>query len=396
MQPPGPGARRIASAPVDDGGQAAGGRTIAYEPGIDGLRALSIIGVLLFHACATSSLTGWFRGGNLGVSVFFTLSGFLITTLLVTELDRDGRIDLRRFWTRRIRRLVPASLVVVTAVTVLSATSWFDLRRSDALAATWSVTNWHVIVGGQERLLQTIVGPLGPTWSLAVEEQFYVLLAIGVWLASRTARPVRAIAIGASVAVAASLAIANTVSDWAPRLEFGTDVRAAELAVGCLLAIAWRGRREQLTARPAVADAVGGAAVAGLIVLFLTAGTAPWLLRGGHVLVALVSATAIVGVLAHGRLHRVLAVAPLVAVGRWSYALYLVHWPVFLVLTEERTNLDGVALVAVKLAVAGGLGIALHLLVEQPVRRLHTSTRTTVTSWLVASALVSVLAFTLP
>ena len=167
--------------------RAESGRTIAYEPAIDGLRALSIGGVLLFHACATSSLTGWFRGGNLGVSVFFTLSGFLITTLLVTELDRDGRIGLRRFWTRRIRRLVPASLVVVTAVTVLSATSWFDLRRSDALAATWSVTNWHVIVGGQERLLQTIVGPLGPTWSLAVEEQFYVLLAIGVWLASRTA-----------------------------------------------------------------------------------------------------------------------------------------------------------------------------------------------------------------
>jgi peptidoglycan/LPS O-acetylase OafA/YrhL len=384
---------------VDDGGQAAGGRTIAYEPGIDGLRALSIIGVLLFHACATSSLTGWFRGGNLGVSVFFTLSGFLITTLLVTELDRGGRIDLRRFWTRRIRRLVPASLAVVTAVTVLSATSWFDLRRSDALAATWSVTNWHVILGGQERLLQTIVGPLGPTWSLAVEEQFYVLLAIGVWLASRTSRPVRSIAIGASVAVAASLTLANTVSDWAPRLEFGTDVRAAELAVGCLLAIAWRSRREQLTARPsvaAVADAVGGAAVVGLIVLFLTAGTAPWLLRGGHVLVALVSATAIVGVLAHGRLHRVLALAPLVAIGRWSYALYLVHWPVFLVLTEGRTNFDGVALVAVKLAVAGVLGVALHLLVEQPVRELHTSTRTTVVSWLVASVLVSVLAFTLP
>ncbi|MCX6522353.1 MAG: acyltransferase [Actinobacteria bacterium] len=384
---------------MDDGAQAAGGRTIAYEPGIDGLRALSIIGVLLFHACATSSLTGWFRGGNLGVSVFFTLSGFLITTLLVTELDRDGRIDLRRFWTRRIRRLAPASLAVVIAVTLLSATSWFDLRRSDALAATWSVTNWHVIVGGQERLLQTIVGPLGPTWSLAVEEQFYVLLAIGVWLASRTARPVRAIAIGASVAVATSLAIANTVSDWAPRLEFGTDVRAAELAVGCLLAIAWRGHREQLTTRPSVAgvaDAVGAGAVAGLIVLFLTAGTAPWLLRGGHVLVALVSAAAIIGVLVHGRLHRVLAVAPLVAVGRWSYALYLVHWPVFLVLTEGRTNLDGVALVAVKLAVAGVLGVALHLLVEQPVRRLHTSTRTTVVSWLAVSALVSVLAFTLP
>jgi peptidoglycan/LPS O-acetylase OafA/YrhL len=330
------------------------------------------------------------------VSVFFTLSGFLITTLLVTELDRSGRIDLRRFWTRRIRRLVPASLVVVAAVSLLSATSWFDLRPSDALAAVWSVTNWHVIAGGQDRLLQTIVGPLGPTWSLAVEEQFYVLLAIGVWLAARTERPVRSIAIGAAVAVAGSLTIANTVSDWPPRLEFGTDVRAAELAVGCLLAIALRGRRDHLTGRPVVGDTVGGAAVIGLIVLFLTAGTAPWLLRGGHVLVAIVSSAAIAGVLAHGRLHGMLAAAPLVAVGRWSYALYLVHWPVFLVLTEERTHLDRAALVAVKIAVAAVFALALHLLVEQPIRRMPTSTRTTVLSWLGASALVSVLAFTLP
>lgn len=380
---------------MGDGAQAGGGRTIPYEPGIDGLRALSIIGVLLFHACATSSLDGWFRGGNLGVSVFFTLSGFLITTLLVTELERDGRVDLARFWTRRIRRLVPTSLVVVTAVVVLSATSWFDLRRSDALAAIWSMTNWHVIAGGQDRLLQTIVGPLGPTWSLAVEEQFYVLLAIGVWLASRTARPVRSLAVGASVAVAASLALANTVSDWSPRLEFGTDVRAAELAVGCLLAIALHGRRDRLASRSATADVVGAAAVLGLIVLFLTAGTAPWLLRGGHTLVALVSATAIVGVLAHGRLHRLLAAGPLVAVGRWSYALYLVHWPVLLVLTEERTSLDGVALVVVKIAVATTLAIGLHRLVEQPVRALRSPARPTVLAWLGASALVSLLALTL-
>ena len=279
---------------------------------------------------------------------------------------------------------------------LLSATSWFDLRRSDAWAAIWSVTNWHVIVGGQDRLLQTIVGPLGPTWSLAVEEQFYVLLAIGVWLASRTARPVRSLAIGASIAVAASLALANTVSDWSPRLEFGTDVRAAELAVGCLLAIVLHGRRDRLASRARRGDAVGVAAVAGLIVLFLTAGTAPWLLRGGHVFVAMVSAAAITGVLAHGHLHRALAVAPLVAVGRWSYALYLVHWPVFLVLTEERTNLDGVTLVVVKLAVAAVLAVAVHLLVEQPIRGLRTPTRPTVLAWLGASALVSVLAFTLP
>ena len=369
-----------------------GGRTIDYEPGLDGLRALSIVGVLAFHACATSSLGGWVRGGNLGVSVFFTLSGFLITSLLVTEHARSGRIDLARFWTRRIRRLVPASLTVVLAVSLLSATSWFDVRAADALAATWSFTNWHVIAGGDARLLQTIVGPLGPTWSLSVEEQFYVLLASGVWLATRTRQPVRAVVIGATFAVAGSVVLANTVSDWSPRLEFGTDVRAAELAIGCLLAIAVRSGREHLVRRAAAFDTAGLLAVTGLVVLFLTAGTAPWLLRGGHVLVALVSSAAIVGVLAHRRLHTFASVPALVAVGRWSYSLYLVHWPVFLVLSPDRTGIDGVALVTVKLVVAFAVAILLHLAVEQPIRRRQPSTAITVSAWLGASAAVSVVA----
>ncbi len=367
-------------------------RTIAYEPGIDGLRAISILGVLLFHASATSSLGGWFRGGNLGVSVFFTLSGFLITTLLVTEHEQSGRIDLRRFWTRRIRRLVPASLTVVLAVVLLSATSWFDLRSSDALAAIWSVTNWHVIAGGEANLLQTIVGPLGPTWSLAVEEQFYVLLAIGVWLAARTARPVRTIAIGAGITVVVSIVLASAVSDWSPRLEFGTDVRAAELAVGCLLAIAVGSRRDRLVARATVADVVGFAALAGLVTLFVAAGTAPWLLRGGHVVVALISATVVAAVLAHGRVHAALAAPPLVSLGRWSYSLYLVHWPVFLVLSRDRTGIDGVSLVLVKLAVAFVLALVLHRLVEQPLRTIDAPARRVVAAWLATSAAASGLA----
>ncbi len=395
-------ARRVASATVDDSGLIAGTEqtrrlrqpvhTIAYEPGIDGLRGVSIIAVLLFHACATSSLTGWFRGGNLGVSVFFTLSGFLITTLLVTEHERSGRIDLKRFWTRRIRRLAPASLTVVGVVVVLSGTQWFDLRSADALAAIWSVTNWHVIAGGQDKLLQTIVGPLGPTWSLAVEEQFYVLLAIGAWGALRTTRPMRAIAIGAAATVVVSLALANTVSDWSPRLEFGTDVRAAELAVGCLLAVTIRRRRSRLTERAAAADLAGALALAGLGALFALAGTAPWLLRGGHVLVALVSATAIAAIISHGRIDAALSSRPLVAIGRWSYSLYLVHWPVFLVLDEQRVGIDGVPLVVVKLMVAFVLAVGLHRVVEQPLRTTDASARSVYATWLGASVAVSVLA----
>ena len=371
-------------------------RSIPYEPGLDGLRGVSIIGVLLFHACATSGLIGWFRGGNLGVSVFFTLSGFLITTLLTSERADGGRVHLARFWGRRIKRLVPASLTVVTAVVLLSRTSWFDARVSDAVAATWSYTNWHVIVSGQARLLQTIVGPLGPTWSLAVEEQFYVLLAVAVALTAMVRRSDLALAVVLGVVTVASVALSNVVSDWSPRLEFGTDVRAAELAVGGLLALAVR-HRPSLPARRGIAlDVAGTVAAATLVVLFLWADySPPWLLRGGFVVVACVSATLVAAVLSHGRVHRVLSVPPLVAVGRWSYSLYLVHWPLFLVLSSDRTHLHGVPLVVVKLAAAVALALALHLLIEQPVRRRDIEPRVAVAGWLAGSAAVTVLALLL-
>jgi peptidoglycan/LPS O-acetylase OafA/YrhL len=369
-------------------------RTIEYEPGLDGLRAVSIVGVLLFHACATSGLTGWWGGGNLGVSVFFTLSGFLITTLLVTEGRRTHRIDLGRFWVRRIKRLVPASLTVVTAVMVLSRTSWSSARSDDVLAAVWSFTNWHVIAGGEGKLLQTIVGPLGPTWSLAVEEQLYVVLAVGAALATRRVNAERILAAAFVIVIVASALLANVVSSWNPRLEFGTDVRAGEVAVGGLLALgvlrsaAWRAQRATHI------DRIGWAALVALVVLFLTADDTPrWLLRGGFTVVAMVSALAVAGVLAHGSLSAALGRTPLVAVGRWSYSLYLVHWPLFLVLTPERVHVRGVALVVVKVAVAGVFAVALHHLVEQPIRRSAVSdTRRVVGSWLVASSVLSIVA----
>jgi len=370
----------------------AAARTIPYEPGIDGLRAVSIIGVLLFHACASSNLSGWFRGGNLGVSVFFTLSGFLITSLLVAERSSTGRVDLGRFWGRRIRRLVPASLTVVLAVVVLSRTSWFSARTSDAVAAIWSFTNWHVIIGGQAKLLQTIVGPLGPTWSLAVEEQFYALLAVVIVLTRFARRPDRALAVMLGCIGAASIVLANVVSNWQPRLEFGTDVRAAELAVGGLLALVVRHRRELLHHRRGL-DIAGACAAVVLVVLFMLADyDPPWLLRGGFTLVALVTATVVASVLSHGWMHRALSVAPLVRIGTWSYSLYLVHWPIFLVLSPDRTGFDGVGLVVVKIAVAIVLAVALHHLVEQPLRRREVAPRVAVMAWLGASGAVSLLA----
>lgn len=370
-------------------------RPLGYEPALDGLRAVSIVGVLLFHAAATSGHPTTFAGGGLGVSVFFTLSGYLITRLLLADVDARGSVDLRRFWGRRIRRLAPASLAVVVAVLVVGRTSWLDVRAGDAVAAVWSATNWRVIAAGQSELLHTIVGPLGPTWSLAVEEQFYVLLAIVVVLAARAARPDRVLTTVFAAVVPVTLVLANTVSDWHPRLEFGTDVRAAELAIGGLLAVAHRHLGDRLVAAPA-AEPAGWVALGGLLVLFHWGDDEPaWLLRGGFVVVALLSATVVTGALGRGALHRALGVGPLVALGRLSYSLYLVHWPVLLVLNEDRVGVGGWPLVAVKAAASLVLAIALHLAVEQPIRRLTASTGRTVAVWLGASAAVTVLALVL-
>jgi peptidoglycan/LPS O-acetylase OafA/YrhL len=371
-------------------------RTLAYEPALDGLRGVSIAAVTLFHACATSSLAGWFRGGALGVSVFFTLSGFLITTVLLREAAVRRRVDLRRFWGRRIRRLAPASLAVVVAVVLLGRTALFDVGAREAAATVWSSTNWNVVAEGQRGLLRTIVGPLGPTWSLAVEEQFYVALAVVVAVCVRRSRPQRALAVVFAGVVCVSIGLANVVSDWHPRLEFGTDVRAAELAAGGLLALAVSRWGERIR-RGRMVDAIGLVALLGLAVLFLTADyTPPWLLRGGFAAVAVVSAAAIGGALAGGRTAALLATVPLVAVGRWSYSLYLVHWPVFLALTEARVGIDGWGLVVVKCAAATAIAFALHVVVEQPLRHARNQRLgPTVVAWLAASAAVTALAVAL-
>jgi len=252
-----------------------------------------------------------------------------------------------------------------------------------------------VIAGGQSELLHTIVGPLGPTWSLAVEEQFYVLLAIVVVLACRAARPERVLAIVFAAVVPVTVLLANVVSDWHPRLEFGTDLRAAELAVGGLLALAHRRLGHRLTSSPVV-DLAGWGALAALLVLFHLGDYDPaWLLRGGFVAVAVLSATVVTAALSHGTLHRVLAAGPLVQLGKLSYSWYLVHWPVLLVLNEDRVGIGGWPLVAVKGAVSLALAAVVHLAIEQPVRRLQLPTGRTVALWLGASAAVTLLALAL-
>ena len=362
----------------------------AYEPSLDGLRGMCIAAVVLFHVCAMSGLGGWFRGGFIGVSVFFTLSGFLITSLLLREHAASGTIRLRTFWARRIRRLWPASLVAVIAVVVLSAVGTLSARSSDAIAAAWNITNWHVIAGGEEHLLQTIVGPLGPTWSLAVEEQFYLVLALLLVAITRLPRARHALTAVSLVGMVVPVVLSNSITDWQPTLEFHTVLRMPELFAGVLLAVWMRTDRAPRPTRAAADAMVAGGSLA-LIGLFLFADyTPPWLLRGGYVVVALTTVLVIVGLLQRGRSATAFSTWPLRPLGVISYSLYLVHWPVVLVLTTHRGGLDGVPLMLAMVAASVAAAVVLHLAVERPIRRMSSPDLPTIAVGLGAVGVVTV------
>lgn len=362
-----------------------------YEPSLDGMRGMCIAAVVAYHACAIAHHSEWVRGGFIGVSVFFTLSGFLITSLLLREASSSGGIALKNFWARRIRRLWPASFVVILVVAILSAADKLSVRASDAIAAAWSVTNWHVIAGGQRQLLHTIVGPLGPTWSLAVEEQFYLVLALLLAIVTRLRRQLFALSLVAVAGIVVPVVLANVVTDWHPSLEFNTVFRMPELFAGVLLAV-WQRQGSRFFVGRKAADAIAAAGVVALLCAFLFVDySPPWLLRGGYTLVAVVSAFTIAGLLQHGYAATAMSWLPLRWLGTISYSLYLVHWPVMLVLTTEHTNLDGARYAMLVVAASVASGWVLHRLVERPVRRMRAAAGATMTAGATAAGALTLL-----
>ncbi|MEL7207370.1 MAG: acyltransferase, partial [Actinomycetota bacterium] len=214
--------------------------SLVYEPGLDGLRGLAVLGVLLFHGGFS-----WAVGGYLGVSTFFTLSGFLITSLLLREREATGTISLKGFWGRRFRRLMPASLVALAGIVVygllVADQAQLNDLRGDVLAALAYVANWRFIFQDQSYAdLFTSPSPVQHFWSLAIEEQFYFvfpLLAAGVLTVGRGSRQIFMVVLGLG-AVASTLLM---VSLHEPGLEttrvyYGTGTRAVELLTGALLA----------------------------------------------------------------------------------------------------------------------------------------------------------------
>ena len=364
---PDPGGPAAASAEVGD--------RLAYRPAIDGLRAVAVLAVVAYH-----DGLGWARGGFLGVDTFFVLSGFLITTLLLLERRRTGRIALGAFWGRRLRRLVPALLLVLGGVALFCAL-WvtpYEVGRfrGDALASLVYVTNWRFIAAGSSYFdLVASPSPVKHLWSLAIEEQFYLvwpLVVVGCLAVGR--RGLRLLTAVTLLTTVASIVVMARAYDSADpsRAYYGTDSRAHTVLIGALLAVILYVRpvRTARTRRTLTAGGLVGAAVA-VSALITWSDTGAFYYRGGSVVFALAAAI-VVATIAQTRpdgLGRALAARPLVALGRISYGVYLWHWPVGLALSPARTGLDGIPLDLLRLAVTIAIATASFRFVEMPVRR---------------------------
>ena len=275
---------------------------MGYLPGLDGVRALAVIGVLLYHADLS-----WIPGGFLGVDVFFVLSGFLITSLILEEFDRSGRVDFRKFYLGRARRLLPALILVLVVVSLAAALVYQDAARqmaSDAIATIFYVNNWWYVAADQS-YFEFIGRPplLKHLWSLAVEEQFYLVWPAIAFLAMRRFARKGVFAVAAALAILSTiwmlqLAVSNGFPDFADpsRAYFGTDSHSMGLLIGAAMATFWRPgrmRRALPTGASVIITAVGIAALLAVIWFFVFVGEfTPWLYRGGFLGLALIVAVA--------------------------------------------------------------------------------------------------------
>jgi peptidoglycan/LPS O-acetylase OafA/YrhL len=366
-----------------------------YMPGLDGLRAVAVLAVIAYH-----EQFSWALGGLLGVGVFFTLSGYLITSILLSQWAADSRLHLREFWLARARRLLPAlfvMLAVVTAwVTIADRSRLPSLRGAVAAAATYS-SNWYAIVQQQSYFARFAPpGPLDHLWSLAVEEQFYLvwpaLLLLGLFfLRGRRTSAVGWLALPALGLAAASAALMAALYQPGPdptRVYEGTDTRASGLLIGVALAMFLAARRRPSTdaaAQPAARqpaaqqargragrialDVAGFAGLAGIGVMVWRVGEySPFLYRGGLVVLSVATVAVVAAVACPGTLiGAALGWAPLRWIGARSYGIYLWHYPV-IVLTTPANAGENLPRAAAQIAASVVIAALSWRFIEEPVR----------------------------
>ena len=354
---------------------------VPYNPGIDGLRAIAVLAVIAYHSGITR-----FSGGFLGVEIFFVISGYLITALLLGEYESNQRIDIKRFWSRRARRLFPALIAYIGGATALAYLTARDVipTKGEILTALGYVYNWFSIfqdvsyTDGFDR--KNFFHHL---WSLAVEEQFYLLWPLLLWgLLSLVGKRLTFILVIAGI-------IGSSVLRWVLyepfsdplRVYYGTDTRASALLIGAAVAFMWRpwqSNRPAITTPNALSKTVvllvGAASVAGLIwanmhyALFYP--NIDSLFRGGMLITsALTALVIVVSVTPQSVLSQILGIRPLQWIGKRSYGLYLWHWPVFQ-LTRPRVDvdIDGWQLFLVRIIVTLIIVEISYQFIERPIR----------------------------
>ncbi len=355
---------------------------LRYVPGLDGLRAIAVTAVLLYHADIS-----WMSGGFLGVDVFFVISGYLITSLLLAEQRSRGAVSIGQFYLRRARRLLPALgllLASVSLFTVIFLPDEIRSLRADVVAALGYATNWWQIFQHQSYVAAQGRPPLlRHLWSLAVEEQFYLLwplILVGMFKIWKGRRLPMLIAVGVGIALSFTTMLVlsfshNFAIDDPSRVYFGSDTRVFTMLIGAALAMVWSPSALSDTVPQGgrlALDSVGGGALAGLVLIFATANyQSNVLFRGGFLGVALLSALVIaIAVHPASRLSgAVLGRQPLRWIGERSYGIYLWHWPIFMVTRPDQDiSISGFPNLVLRLVLTVAAAEMSYRWVEEPIR----------------------------
>jgi peptidoglycan/LPS O-acetylase OafA/YrhL len=362
-----------------------------HLPSLSGVRAVAVLGVMAYHL-----QLGWASGGYLGVDLFFVLSGFLISTLLLEEWVGTGTINLPGFWSRRARRLLPALFLVLLALALYlvanaafggpGANAAVDLPslRGDALSTLFYVNNWHAIFVHQSYFAQfSLPSPLQHTWSLAIEEQFYLvwppLLLVILRLARRSWRQMgMVVTVAVGVASAVLMAVLFHPGTDPTRIYYGTDTRLFDLMAGATVAFMAASRPQPNQRARRTLHVAAPLAVIFLGVCWVTSGTSTglprnWMFEGGFLLCAVLGAVVVAEarLVEPGPLGRLLASPPLHFLGTISYGVYLWHWPIFVYLTGARTGLSTLPLDVARVASTLLVSTASYYLVERPLRQAN-------------------------